>query len=121
MFTMASSPTLLSVLGSLNFDVKSGVELCGGDLEFYAELIRELYDDVLPLGSDVLTATDLQKQRDYAHKLKGTFSTLGAVKASAAAFELEHALREGRPSSLLAGELLQEIDRIRAGLSVVFR
>ena len=118
---MADTPTLLSALSSLDFDVESGIELCGGDPEFYAELIRELYDDVLPLGSDVLTATDLQRQRDYAHKLKGTFSTLGAVKASAAAFELEHALRQGQPSSLLAGKLLQDIDRIHAGLSVVFR
>lgn len=117
---MVTASTLLSVLETLNFDTKSGVEQCGGDPDFYSELIRELYDDVLPLGNDVLKASDLLQQREYAHKLKGTLSTLGAMSASAMAFELERALREGRPDASLAGTLLREIVRIRADLSAIF-
>lgn len=116
---MAASPTLLSLLVSLNFDVKSGVELCGGDPDFYTDLIRELYADVLPVGADLLRTNDLQKQQAYAHKLKGTLLTLGEQRASNTALELERTLREGQPDADLARKLLQEIDRIREALSVV--
>lgn len=117
---MVAKPTLISVLDALDFDTRSGVELCGGDPDFYSDLIRELYEDVLPPSADALKASDVQQQRELAHKLKGTFSTLGALKASKAAFELEQALREGRTDTTLAGILLREITRIRQELSVVF-
>lgn len=117
---MATTPTLFSLLDSLNFNVESGVELCGGDPDFYSELIRELYVDVLPVGAGLLSTSDLQKQRDYAHMLKGTLSTLGEQSASKTALELERSLREGPPDAVLARRLLQEIGRIQDTLSAVF-
>ena len=117
---MNANPVLFTILESLSFDVKSGVELCGGDPDFYSELIRELYDDVLPHGAEVLNGSNFQDQREYAHKLKGTLSTLGERSASKAALELERTLRQGTPDPSLAKRLLQDIESMRRSLAAVF-
>lgn len=103
---MAATPTLFSLLDSLNFDVKSGVALSGGDPDIYCALIRELNDDILPLDANLVHANDLQKLQDYAHMLKGTLATLGENAASRTALELERSLREGRLDAALARRLL---------------
>lgn len=117
---MNSGAELFPVLSSLDFDVGIGVELCGNDAEFYCELIRELYTDVLARRHVALQSNVLQVRRDYAHLLKGTLQVLGERKASAKARDLEQALRGGLPHDELTMGLAADLDRIAGALRNVF-
>lgn len=117
-----TTPTLLfPILESLDFDVKSGIELCGGDDQFYSDLIHELYADVLAKREAALRGDDLRALREYAHMLKGTLQVLGETNASMKARSLELALREGEPHQDLSVELAYELDKLHHALEVIFR
>lgn len=117
---MTSPTVLLPILESLDFNVKSGIELCGGDAQFYSDLIHELYTDVLVRRGAALRGDDLQARRDYAHMLKGTLQVLGETKASMKARALEQALREGAPSEELSVGLAQDLDKLNLALHGIF-
>lgn len=117
---MTVASRLFPLLEASHFDVASGVELCGGDPEFYCDLIRELYDDVLPQGAALLSGTDHASQREFAHKLKGTLTTLGERSASKAAQALEQSLRQGVPDAALAARLQAEVENLRKALAPAF-
>lgn len=116
---MATSTELFPVLLSLDFDVRKGVELCGGDDRFYCDLIHELYTDVLVRRDEALQG-DLQARREYAHLLKGTLQVLGERSASMRARELEQALREGAPHEDLSAVLSGELGAMHVALGKVF-
>lgn len=116
---MKPSAELLRVLAALDFDVSEGVTLCGGDEEFYCDLIRELHSDVLTKRASSLMGGDSQKRREYAHLLKGTLQVLGEKTASRRARELEQALRNDQPGEELAKLLLGDLERINEALQVV--
>lgn len=116
---MATPTELFPVLLSLDFDVKSGVELCGGDDQFYCDLIHELFTDVLVRRAEA-TQKDLQGRREYAHLLKGTLQVLGEANASLKARALEQALREGTPHEDLSLALSAELDAIYSALEKIF-
>lgn len=116
---MTTPVELFPVLRSLDFDVKSGVELCGGDDQFYCELVGELYTDVLVRRKMALLA-DPQSRREYAHLLKGTLQVLGETRASKMARVLEQAIRDGAPHDELNTGLLQELDALYEALGGVF-
>ena len=107
-----SAAELFRVLTALDFDVAAGVELCGGDDEFYCDLIRELHSDVLVLRADALGRGNPQTRKNYAHLLKGTLQVLGEKNASQHAREREQARRHGEPDGDLNRNLLDELDRI---------
>lgn len=117
---MTSATELFPVLTSLGFNVKAGVELCGGDDAFYCELIQELHTDVLVRRNTVLRGSDAAARREYAHMLKGTLQVLGETKASQTARDLELAMRESRPSAELTEKLAGELDLINAALAGIF-
>lgn len=117
---MTSPTVLLPMLERLDFDVKSGIELCGGDAQFYSELIHELYTDVLIKRGAVLRGDDLQARREYAHMLKGTLQVLGETIASMKARALEQALREGAPYEELSVGLAHDLDKLHLALEGVF-
>lgn len=117
---MPSTAKLLSLLEASNFDVASGVELCGGDPAFYCDLIRELYEDVLPQGAALLSDADPGRQREFAHKLKGTLSTLGERSACETAIELEKTLRNGKPDPALAQRLRTQLENLQKTLAAAF-
>ncbi len=116
---MTTGAELFPLLESLNFDVKAGVVLCGGDEAFYCELIQELHADVLPRRH--LAVADPVECREYAHMLKGTLQTLGETSASMKARELEKVLREGAPHDELAAALLADLNRMDSTLNRVFK
>lgn len=117
---MTSPTVLLPILERLDFDVKSGIELCGGDAQFYSELIHELYSDVLVKRGSVLRGDDLQARCEYAHMLKGTLQVLGETNASMKARALEQALRAGSPSEELSIALASELDKLHVALQSIF-
>ena len=117
---MATRQDILPVLGTLDFDVKSGIELCGGDDAFYCDLIRELYTDVLVRRNEALKSQDLNTRREYAHLLKGTLQVLGETSASMKARSLEQALRVGNPHQDLTDGLLNDLERLNRALEELF-
>lgn len=117
---MTSPMVLLPLLERLDFDVKSGIELCGGDAQFYCELIRELYTDVLVKRDAAVRGGDLQARREYAHMLKGTLLVLGETNASMKARALEQALREGGSHDDLSIALAHDLDRLDQVLGSIF-
>lgn len=117
---MTSPTVLFPLLEKLDFDVRSGIELCGGDDQFYCELIRELYTDVLVKRGAVLRGDDLQARREYAHMLKGTLQVLGETNASMKARALEQALREGAPYQDLSAGLAHDLDNLHLSLEGIY-
>lgn len=115
-----STAELFRLLAALDFDVAAGVELCGGEDEFYADLIRELHADVLAKRAASLRDSDLQKRREYAHLLKGTLKVLGEQRASEHARDVEQAIRNGETGEEKTRELLAALDRIDSALTAFF-
>lgn len=117
----APSPAeLLPILEQLGFDVAAGMEQCGGDAEFYCDLIRELHVDVLPRRGEALERGDPQQRKAYAHLLKGTLQVLGEQRASQHARVLEQALRNNEPDDDLTHRLIVELARIDLALASIF-
>lgn len=116
----APSAALMRILSDLDFDVAQGVELCGGDNEFYCDLIRELHSDVLVQRSRALGSTDPEARKNYAHLLKGTLQVLGEKRASQDASDLEQAIRKGEAHDELIRKLLDELDLIDRSLGTFF-
>ena len=117
---MTSGTELFPILSSLDFDVATGIELCGNDEELYCDLIHELYTDVLAGRNAALRGSTPAAIRDYAHLLKGTLQVLGERRAAAKSRELEQALRNGQPSEELTRALLADLDTIVRVLGGVF-
>jgi HPt (histidine-containing phosphotransfer) domain-containing protein len=113
---VTANPDLLTALEALGFDVKSGIELCGGDSAFYCDLIRELHSDVLVRRDASLRGGNADARREYAHLLKGTLQVLGETRASMKARALEQALREGAPDLELTDILATDLDRLNQAL-----
>jgi len=114
---MTTPAALFPVLQSLGFDVRKGVELCGGDDAFYCELIGDLRTDVLVRRREALQSPERDTRREYAHLLKGTLQVLGEGTASQRARDLEQALRNGEQADALAVQLLADLDRIDRSLA----
>lgn len=117
---MTADRDIFPILQALDFDVKSGIELCGGDDAFYRELIHELYTDVLTRRDAALREGDAEACREYAHLLKGTLQVLGETNASMKARAVEKALREGAPHLDLRDALARDLDRLNQALATVF-
>ena len=117
---MTAGHDIFPVLRALDFDVKSGIELCGGDAAFYCDLIRELHADVLVRRGEALGSPNLDVRREYAHLLKGTLQVLGETRASIKARALEQALREGAPPQELTDSLAADLDRLNQALENAF-
>lgn len=120
---MSSTPSpqdVMQLLIRLDFDVDAGIEFCGGDADFYCDLIRELQADVLPQRHEALEQGNPQRRREYSHLLKGTLQTLGEKRASLCAREVERALRNGEPDTELTLSLRNELERIHAALDELF-
>ena len=115
---MITSAELIPLLETLNFDVSTGVSLCGNDESFYCELIEELHTNVLPRRHHELSSPFEAKK--YSHMLKGTLQTLGETRASLKARELETALRNSAPHDQLADALRLELDRLDSALGQIF-
>ena len=99
----ASAPAATSSQGSVLekladfLDVKAGLEFAAGDENFYKQILSTyIAEDKRPALNDFLAKEDWQNYQILAHSLKGTSLTIGAPKLSAAARELEFAVKENR-------------------------
>lgn len=118
---MTSDPTLLRLLETLGFDVRAGMDYCGGDEAFYCDLIREFHAGALSRRVSALRDADPQARKDYAHMMKGTLRILGAEPAAAEAHAVELALRNGEPDGALAGTFLASLDAMHAAIGDALR
>ena len=85
-------------VNALDFiDTKSGLEFAAGDEDFYKQILMTyVTEDKRPALSDFLEKEDWPNYQIVAHSLKGTSLTIGAGPLSAAAKELEFAVKENR-------------------------
>ena len=78
-------------------DVKAGLEFAAGDENFYKQILSTyIAEDKRPALNDFLSKEDWPNYQILAHSLKGTSLTIGASELSAAARELEFAVKENR-------------------------
>ncbi|MBR1622748.1 MAG: response regulator, partial [Pseudobutyrivibrio sp.] len=89
-----------SFVAALDFlDAKAGIEFAAGDEDFYRQIITTyINEDKRPALNDFLAKEDWPNYQIVAHSLKGTSLTIGAGDLSAAAKELEFAVKEDRIS-----------------------
>ena len=99
-------------IDALDFiDAKAGLEFAAGDEDFYRQIITTyINEDKRPALDDFLAKEDWPNYQIVAHSLKGTSLTIGAGELSAAAKELEFAVKEDRVSYIKEhhAEVMQE-------------
>ncbi len=85
-------------VNALSFiDTNAGLEFAAGDEDFYKQILTTyVTEDKRPALSDFLAKEDWPNYQIVAHSLKGTSLTIGAAPLSAAAKELEFAVKENR-------------------------
>ncbi|MCE5235133.1 MAG: Hpt domain-containing protein [Clostridiaceae bacterium] len=96
-------------------DREAAVARLAGNEALYDELLQMFFDEGLALRlNDILRARGAQDAAFCAHSLKGTAANLGLNGLSAAAAEVEHALRAlDMPR---AEEAIFEIERVYGAL-----
>lgn len=92
-----------SFLASLYFlDTKAGLEFAADDEDFYKQIILTyINEDKRPSMGAAYDKKDWPNYQILAHSLKGTSSTIGAKELSAAAKELEFAVKENRTDYII--------------------
>ena len=100
-----------------------GIEYCGGDEDFYAEMLQDYVDgDKTELLNQYLEAENWTDYRVQIHAVKSTSLMIGAEELSAHAKELELAAAQGDGAAVKAGHaaVLEEykklLDMIREAL-----
>lgn len=74
----------------------SGIEYCGGDPEFYVEMLQDYLDgDKTELLEQYYAAEDWDNYRIQIHAVKSTSLMIGGDDVSAKAKELEFAIKDG--------------------------
>ena len=123
---MANCDTQIAVPRGLSFDLERLLSDLEGDLERARELIlavaTELPGHTLHLRASIDDG-DFERVRIYARRLANLFGSLLACEASDAARRLqsESARRSIGQMRTALSELEQEVDRLLADLSRVFR
>ena len=89
---------LLAKLAMEGIDVKAALGYCGGDKEFYIEMLKEYIASYKAHISDLNGFLEAHNMNDYetlVHSVKSVSRTIGAGELAELAFELEKASREG--------------------------
>lgn len=86
-------------------ETEEGLRYCGGDPEFFEELVRVFTEDTDPQKIQELFDTkDWTNYRIAVHSLKNTSKLIGAVKLSEKAKRMEFAARDGDEETLCANQ-----------------
>lgn len=117
----ATKDQLLSTLTTLGFDTGSGIELVGGDSNFYCELVGDLYSDFLAEESPFLDCLTARPQGNpdcirKVHSLKSCLRTLGNKKGALLAETVERGLSEGMALSNHISALNVSVETLRTQL-----
>lgn len=103
----------LEDLKQKGFNVKEGIELCGGDEEIYMEVIWAAMEEgraKIPLIRKVYSEGDYERYLIEVHGLKNAMKSIGANYLSQLAAEQEQAVRMENYAVMKVGveELLQQ-------------
>ena len=96
-----NNDVILAKLALEGIDVKSGLGYCGGDKDFYIEMLTEYVSSYEARISDLNAFLASHNMKDYetlVHSLKSTSKTIGAGELSDLALELEKASKGGDES-----------------------
>ena len=87
-----------SFIDRLTFlDTRAGIEFAAGDKDFYHQILDTyIKDDKCKVMQQYYEEKDWEHYRITVHSIKGTSSTIGAISVSAAARDLELAVKENR-------------------------
>lgn len=115
---MSQTDTLLTVLRQNGFDTAVGIDLVGGDAEFYAELMGDLYSDLLAADGAFLSAdaTGDETTIRRVHSLKSSLRTLGANAGATLAETVETGLCGGSVTEGDIAALNAHVAALRAAL-----
>lgn len=89
---------ILARLALEGLDVKSALSYCGGDKDFYIEMIREFISSYKGKSENLnlyFESKDLKNYETLIHSLKSSSKTIGAMGLSDLALELEEASKAG--------------------------
>ena len=93
----SSEKDAFSVLGELGVDTAAGLAYCGGDEQFYKELLTEYAGDPDAKLGELTKYHDSKNWKDYSikvHAIKSTSKMIGAMDLSSVALFLEEASKE---------------------------
>ena len=115
---MSQTDALLTVLRQNGFDTAAGIELVGGDADFYAELLGDLYSDFLAAEAAFLTAPVSNDEATIrqVHSLKSSLRTLGGTAGATLAETVETGLRAGSVAEADITALNAHVAALRAAL-----
>jgi len=97
----ANNDVILAKLALEGIDVKAALGYCGGDKEFYIDMLEDYVSSHSARISDLnayLSDHDMKSYETLIHSLKSTSKTIGAMELSLLALDLEKASREGDES-----------------------
>jgi CheY-like chemotaxis protein len=106
-------------------DVKAGMATCTNKESLYTRMLIKFRDSqgkFAELFAAARTDTDPEATTRAAHTLKGTAGNIGAKDLQAAAGELEHACKEGKPAAeieVLLQKVLAELAVVMPGLASI--
>ena len=111
----ASRP--FDVLAQVGIDVQMGLDYCGGDEEFYLEMLQMFCAQSGEKKVEIVSLYEAANWKDYAikvHALKSTALTIGAEQLSAHAKALEMAGKNGDEEFILKNhaELLDRYQEV---------
>jgi signal transduction histidine kinase/CheY-like chemotaxis protein len=122
-------PTPAQAVGSLptlpGIDVKAGMATTMNNVKLYTRMLIKFRDSqtrFAELFAQALADSDKTAPERCAHTLKGTAGNIGAKGVQAAAGELEHACKEGKPAAeieALLAQALVELAPVIEGLKKV--
>ena len=112
---------LEQALKSAGFDPAAGIDLVGGDPDFFAELVGDLYEEFLSDPSDFMPLTapaagDTSDAIRKVHSLKSSLRTLSGGALADLAEQVERDLRTGDFSVEKVQRLNMEVAQLRGQL-----
>ena len=116
------SPLPCDRLVQAGIDVPLGLDYCGGDEDFFREMLQMFCDQSVQKREEIVSLYESANWKDYAvkvHALKSTALTIGAQELSAQAKELELAGKRGDVDFIRAHhtELLQAHEELCAQIA----
>ena len=109
--------TLFKLLEEGGFDTASGLNYCGGDKDFYKEILRGFLESAetrIKELDDALAEDNFKTYGIKVHALKSTSRTVGATALSEAAAALEKSAKDGEADAVRSGhpELCELFDKV---------
>ena len=121
----AALPMKLEKLKGIGLSVEDGLRYCGGEEEFYTEMLLELVETIGAKSRELeqdLESEDWKQYQIHAHALKSNFKSVGAMEMFREAKALEDAAREADTGYLRAehGRFVEDCCALADALRAIF-